>query len=324
VLAVGTAVNERAEDDEAPLVNMRTAAPVAIALPVVVLGFIMSRSMAPAPEGSGPEFRALGDKLRHLLTPFYSFSGRQCAVMAGGYLAALLVFLLAYRRALRPGPLGLSALAFLALYFGFPVAVGGTYDLDVRFLLPALLLPFCAEGAAGEAPGRKWWLLPWAACLLNFAFVIGPVRSIDRELTSYRAALDGLPKGSAVLPLVCDDGRHGRIRPYRYFAHWHLIERQGRVPGTFAGPEFTFYDHFRRTGPPLYQPELDWGTTDFAPLDWEQIAAQYQYVIQAGEGPRAAALIAERARPVARVGDVTVYRVEPATSSAAAVSLATK
>jgi hypothetical protein len=115
-----------------------------------------------------------------------------------------------------------------------------------------------------------------------------------------------------VLPLDGDDGRHGRVRPYRYFAHWHLIAHRGRVPGTFAAPDYSFHDHFRRTGPNLYDPEGEGDTRDLAPLDWAAIRAQYQYVIVAGEAPHAAALVAEGAREVARTGDVTVYRVEPA------------
>jgi hypothetical protein len=311
VLAFGHAVQERCENEEAPLVSFATLAPVAVVTPVLLLAYAMGRTLATPPEGAAPEFRPWPDKLGQLLTPFYSFSPWQCAVMAGGYLVALAVFLIAYRRSLRPGPVGLSALAFLALYFAFPVAVGGTCDLDLRFLLPALLLPFCAEGAADEAPGRRWWLLPWAACLANFVLVAGPVRAIDGELAAYREALDRLPEGSAVLPLDGDDGRHGRVRPYRYFAHWLLIAGRGRVPGTFAAPDYSFYDHFRRTGPDLYEPDPEWGEKDFPPLDWAAIRSQYQYVVLAGEAPRAAALVAQGARPVARAGGVTVYRVEP-------------
>jgi hypothetical protein len=312
VLAFGHAVQERSENEEAPLVSLATMAPVAVATPVLLLAYAMGRTLATPPEGAAPEFRPWPDKFGQLLTPFYSFSARQCVVMAGGYLLALAVFLVAYRRSLRPGPVGLSALAFLALYFAFPVAVGGTCDLDVRFLLPALLLPFCAEGAPDEAPGRRWWLLPWAVCLANFLLVAGPVRAIDGELAAYREALDRLPEGSAVLPLDGDDGRHGRVRPYRYFAHWLLIARRGRVPGTFAAPDYSFHDHFRRTGPELYEPEPEWGEKGWQPLDWAAIRSQYQYVILAGDASPAVTLVEEGARPVTRVGDVTVYRVEPA------------
>ncbi len=312
VLAFGHAVQERCENDEAPLISFATLAPAAVATPVLLLAYAMGRTLATPPEGAAPEFRPWPDKFGQLLTPFYSFSAQQCAVMAGGYLLALGAFLVAYRRSLRPGPVGLSALAFLALYFAFPVAVGGTCDLDLRFLLPALLLPFCAEGAPDEAPGRRWWLLPWAACLANFALVAGPVREIDGELAAYREALDRLPAGSAVLPLDGDDGRHGRVRPYRYFGHWLLISGRGRVPGTFAAPDYSFHDHFRRTGPDLYEPEPEWGERDFSPLDWKAVRAQYQYVLLAGHAPRAVELVEEGARPVGGSGEVTVYRVEPA------------
>jgi hypothetical protein len=312
VLAFGHAVQERSENEDAPLVSLATMAPVAVVVPVLLLAYAMGRTLATPPEGAAPEFRPWSDKLGQLLTPFYSFSARQCAVMAVGYLATLLVFLVAYRRSLRPGPVGLSALAFLALYFAFPVAVGGIWDLDVRFLLPALLLPFCAEGEPEEAAGRPWWLLPWAACLANLMLVAGPVRAIDRELAAYREALDRLPEGSAVLPLDGDDGRHGRVRPYRYFAHWLLIARRGRVPGTFAAPDYSFHDHFRRTGPELYEPEPEWGEKGYPPLDWAAIRAQYQYVILAGDAAPAVAVVEEGARPINHSGDVTVYRVEPA------------
>ena len=98
----------------------------------------------------------------------------------------------------------------------------------------------------------------------------------------------------------------------RYFGHWLLISGRGRVPGTFASPDYSFHDHFRRTGPELYEPEPEWGEKGFPPLDWAAIRSQYQYVILAGDAAPAVALVEEGARPVSRSGGVTVYRVEPA------------
>jgi hypothetical protein len=149
-----------------------------------------------------------------------------------------------------------------------------------------------------------------AASLVHLVVISREAQQIDRELSDYHAVLQEIPENASILPLVCDQDRHGRIKPYQYFEHWHVIERHGHTPGTFSMPSYDFYEHFRRKNL-LYFPPLDWGFKDFSPLDWKQLRRDFQYIIEAGDDPRADALIQEHARVLARSGKVTVYRVEP-------------
>ncbi len=276
---------------------------------------------AAAPRGAGLDYPPLLHKLRNVFSVFYVFSLGQMAITMAVYGGMVLAFLVVNRRLLahrrRVSVFFLAALACLVLFICFPAGTPGTGYLDMRWLPPLFLWPFCAAEALGAAPSRTVTALMLAGCLLHDAVIARSVGTIEHELANYRAVLAQVPSGSRVLPIVADGERHGvRVFPYRHFVFWFVIEHGGRAPGLFNGsgegngrPAHGFLMHFVERNH-LYEPADQWGLTDFAPLDWRQIGHDYDYIVEAGANPRATRLLGEGARPVKRVGDVTLFRVE--------------
>jgi hypothetical protein len=276
---------------------------------------------AAAPRGAGLDYPPLSHKLRNVFSVFYVFSVGQMAITTAVYGGMVVAFLLVNRRALaqrRPVSVFLlAALACLVLFIAFPAGTPGTGYLDMRWLPPLFLWPFCAAETQGAAPPRAVTALMLAGCLLHDAVIARSVRTIEHELANYRAVMADVPSGSHVLPIVADGERHGvRVFPYRHFVFWFVIEHGDRAPGLFNGagegngrPAHGFLRHFVERNH-LYEPADRWGLTDFDPLDWRQIGRDYDYIVEAGANPRATRLLSEGARPVKRVGDVTLFRVE--------------
>lgn len=260
-------------------------------------------------------FRGPALKLAALGAPFYAFDLRQALLLAGGWAASLVAFLYVNRADLRPDPILASAAAFGLLFVAWPHSVGAAGGLDARWLIFAYLLPFCAtEG--GRVP-RQWPGL--AVALLAVAAHAGAVglevRRRDPLLTDYDAVLAQLPRGSRLLPVVADGGAARRVGVYEEYAFWHVVRNAGRVPGLFnrsatrpTDPPFPHFAHFdlsvRR-----YVPPFGWGVKSFEPLDWRQIARDYDYIVQAGGDPRVARYLGAHARVRRRVGAVTLYEV---------------
>ena len=287
--------------------HIRSALVALVALGPALLIFVALSLLTPTSQYGIIWRSSCGDKIEQLISPFFSISWLEVMVMAGGYLASLAAFLAANRQALRFDGSALAVIALLGLFLIFPLAAKGTHYLDVRFLLPAYLLPFCIS-PHGRSLGRKITLMvPFLACLSNDVVVYREIHRIDRVLCDYAEALTQVPAGTAVLPLISEPWLGVPI--FRHFAHWHVIEGRGRVPGTLAAPETTFYDHFRINTPALYAPELDWGFRKFTPLDGNRIAHDYQYIIHVGDNPRVAKMIESYCRLVARVGKITIYYV---------------
>lgn len=290
----------------------------ALVVSVPVMALYAWGEQAGAGIGSTPptvELRPLAGKLAALAAPFFSFSPGQALTMAAGYAVAAVGFLLANRGRLRLDTMVAAAAALLTLYFLFPRTILPARDIDLRWLLPAYLVPFAATGAARAREQRPALVALLAACLLHAGVVRWVARDVDRQLDGFDAVLAQLPPRSRVLPLVTDARRYRRISPFLHYAHWHTVARDGRVPGTFsllgtrAGDRpYTHFAHFRARRQ-LYFPPNDWGTVDYSPLDWDRIAAEYDYIVQAGDDARVRAYLSAHARPELRVGEVALYRV---------------
>jgi hypothetical protein len=273
----------------------------------------------PAPsdvaQSGGIVFKSPEVKLRNFLTPFFVFSYAQMAVTIGAYVVAVALFWRTNRGVGRWNTLVWAVAAFGVLYLIFPANTPGTGFLDVRWLLPMYLLIFAAAWQGGRRPAAAVGLTLVACALLNAATMWGATRKVDRELDDYATALDAIPPGRRLLPLVADSLRHGlRIAPYRHFAFWYTIDRDGRVPSLFnytgdggGAPRQAFMSHFIELGH-LYTLPPEWGTTVFTPLDWAAIDHDYDYIVVAGPDPRVLEMVKPHARQVTRVGDITVFQ----------------
>ena len=255
-------------------------------------------------------FRTPTSKLVHLATPFYSFSAPQAAVVAFGYLISLALFLWVARRSIGFNLATLLPLTLGAAYFAFPVELFGAYDVDVRFLLPAYLVVFMIPVAMSAVPmiRRVAYLLVGAA-VVHAGVIYFYAHAIDGDLRQFRQVLAQVPEGHNVLPLVADRNRYGRIDPYRHFALWQIIEHRGRAPGLFSGDlSGQQMAHFVVTSR-LYAPDEKWGTAHVRALDWERVARDYAFLIQAGDDSRVTAALEKNARPVYRQGEFVLYAV---------------
>jgi len=293
---------------------------VALALAVVLAVAATAIAAVPDEASMGPPyFRPLGEKALALASPFYSFSRLQLAVMLAGILLA------AFQLLRRPRSeffttFMLCAPAFLLVYLVSPRSVIGAGDVDVRWLPPAFLLPFCAP-TTSRPPGRALLRVLLAACLAHVLIVLSWARRIDPDLDAYDAVIAALPRDARVLPLSTDQGRFGRVRPYEYYELWHTIRNGSQVPGLFSGtgmrregPPMHHFDHIRVRYQP-YQPPPQWAERATEPLDCTAVRHDYTYVIQAGADPWAAGRIAACARMERRIGPITLYRVTAADSS---------
>jgi len=262
-----------------------------------------------------PYFRPIGQKALALASPFFSFSLGQLAVMLAGMVLAA-AGLLRRPRAEFLTTFMLCAPAFLIVYFISPRSIIGAGDVDVRWLPPAFLLPFCAPTTA-RPPGAALLRMLCAVCLAHALIVLMWARRIDPDLDAYDVVLAGLPPSARILPLSTDGGRFGRVRPYEYYGLWHTIRGGAQVPGLFSGtgmrregPPMHHFDHIRVRYQP-YQPPPQWAVHVPVPLDCAAIRRDYTFVIQAGVDPWAAGMIARCARMERRVGPITLYRVMP-------------
>ncbi len=294
---------------------------------VLALFIIAQLAMSPlgAPGSHGATyFGTPWSKIRNIFTPFYVYGYGQAAVAIATYALALALYLRTNPRPRLRSTWGLSIAAFFALYCIFPANLPGAGYLDMRWLLPAFLLPFClAEGAGRRvSPGVVATLL--AASLINTAILARSVRTIDHELDDYAAALDRLPAGQKVFPIVADEMRWGpRVLPYRHFAFWYQIERGGRVPSLFnyggdgnKAPNLSFMPYFEETTH-LYPPPPGWNGGQaqvIEPLDWPRIASEYDYVIVAGPDPRVRQDVSAHTRLAYSVGEISVFLVPKGTT----------
>jgi hypothetical protein len=255
--------------------------------------------------------RELWGKVLNLADMFYALGFLQFAVGFAGYVFAVISYVRHNRWAYVVNPFLLSAPVFLGLYLVSP----GTWDLDVRWLPAAYILPFCAPSRDRPPPRRVLFVL-LGFCMAH-ALVVGVYAGrIHGQLQAFDVALDRLPRDARLLPLVTET-RRLRVRPYLHYALWHTIRTSSQVGGLFSrrgaregDPTYPHFAHFdlQRS---LYFPLYGWAIQSYEPLDCRRVRRDYDYVVQAGPDPKAGRLISRCARPVFTLQDITIYRVMP-------------
>jgi len=256
------------------------------------------------------EARPVVSKLLSLGSPFFALTWVECAVVLGGYGYAVLVLLREAEYRWLSDSFILSAFAFLGLYAISP----GTWNIDVRWLPMAYILPFCVL-SRGRAPSRAAMAVLFTCCVVHAGVVGAYARIIGRQLDDVDATLSQLPTQARLLPLVADQHRF-RVRPYVHYALWHTIRTSSPVGGLFSrsgiregDATYTHLNHFDVQAP-LYYPVSSWGVDTFPPLDCRRVRRDYDYILLAGWDARAGQLIDECGRQVFRTGEVRLYRVK--------------
>ena len=292
------------------LTSARPLTAIAVTAGVAGLWLWMELATAGARvESPAFEWRAALSQLKNLASPFLVFSLPQLAIIAGGFAVALGGLIAGSRGARGLDAFTLSAAAFIVLYLISP----RTWNIDLRWLPPAYLLPFCRP-SSGAPPSRKLLAVVFGFCVAHALTVGWYAGAIRGRLTDFDTALERLPRTARVLPFVADQ-REFRVRPYYHYALWHTIRTSSQVGGLFSRDgvregegTYTHLSHFR-IHPVPYFPLYDWGTTVFDPLDCRRIARDYDYIVQAGVNPVVRELIERCGVETFTVGDITAYRV---------------
>lgn len=274
--------------------------------------WLWAAAASPATPGPGliTQFRPLREKLLMAAYPFLSFSRLQAAVMLTGYLGAVMALFLHNRGARLRNAFLTAGPVFFLLFVVSPA----TMDVDVRWLLPAMLLPFCAP-APGPAPGRMLLALLLVSSLAHAATIAVFAHRTNERLDRFDAVLAALPARRRLLPLVTDRNRPAAMSPYLHYSLWYTIRKKGQVAslftrtGEYEGASPWYHLNHFRSEPTPYFPSYAWGVTLFTPLNCGRIQREYDFILQAGKNGRAAQLIGKCAVEALRLGDVTLYRV---------------
>ncbi|MGA2700249.1 MAG: hypothetical protein ABSH35_04035 [Isosphaeraceae bacterium] len=291
-----------------------------LAVPLLIVALTPSGQggQADAPNVWPYEFRTPINKFVHLLSPFFTNSLLDTAIFLIGYLASVATFVWFV---CRPGRWTWSILAVALLLFCFaifPVSIRGTYDVDVRFLIPAYLLVFISvvpiETEYGL--GRKGLLVPLLACLIHDGSFAIASRTIDGELARYKAILERIPPGKTVHEIVLLEP-HFRMPTYYQFDSWYVVEKHGRVSGTFGSPLWTYYEHFRLTDPVRYVPDIRKEAGYKPKVDPEKMRQTYDYVVLVGEKPEVLAELEKAGKVVEAASPFTVLKISKSQDDAA-------
>lgn len=205
-------------------------ATLGLLLPWVYVQFLAARERVPGrytfgrPGRLRAHFQSPETSLRDLPESLAgSFQdGSDLSVLAAW--AVLIVW--AFGRRPRWRPL-LPALLALLLYFAAPMSIAGQWNIGPRFALLAALLVLPALAASGRR----------AAAIGTLAAVLAAVAAanaawhhatFDREAGAFDRALDAIPRGARVMPLVFDP--RGRVLdkwPYLHFGQYVMVRRGG-------------------------------------------------------------------------------------------------
>jgi hypothetical protein len=294
----------------------------AIRLPVLrtlLLGLIafiaacwwMTASGQGSPNILGPlEFRTLTGKIRGFGGPFWVLSLKQAAFTAGSYGGLLVIFLWKHTRQPLRDPFFIAAGLSVLLYLVFPTNL----NMDWRWLFLAYYLPFCLVAPNPRAESPKILALALLFCLINTAVIAKGVITIDRELDDYDAVLRQIPRGSRLLELA---NPPDRVNPYGQYGFWHLIWNDGHVSSSSIGDRIGSSKMGNREHPD-YQPHLQhfiatWRPYNWdlvTPLDWQQIATDYDYIVLVTENKALREDVSRHARRELTVGAVSLYALD--------------
>ena len=126
-----------------------------------------------------------------------------------------------------------------------------------------------------------------------------PVGSMKR-LSRCHEILQRIPPGQTILEVVVQKPHFG-VPIYEHFAHWYIVEKNGRVSGTFGSPTWPYYEHFRLTDPIRYHPNMGWLVKDKPKVDPGRMMETYNFAMLIGEDQ---GVLAE----LKRVGRVVEHR----------------
>jgi hypothetical protein len=187
------------------------------------------------------------DKLAGLLTPITTYSHRvDLGVCAGLALAALLLLAGARRITVDPPALLLGAVFFL-LFLAAPLTLLTASAVDVRFVLPAVILALLSVRVDAGGAAAAGALAIFALVIVGrMGFILHTWKQLDTETRREVAAFDSLPEGARIYPITVESPdweTAKRERGLESVAHYATIRRHAFLPTLFAyrGQQPLFY-----------------------------------------------------------------------------------
>ena len=176
-----------------------------------------------------------------LLSPVltYNYALDACVLAALAAIASVALVLARRGGGLRVvWPTFAAGLALLLLYFLSPRAALGGSAVDIRFILPCVLL--CVLSLKLSLRGRAGEFLLLAVLCLSCVRVAGVWKTwagLSRRIAAEVARFDVLPDGARVYPMVVmprDVHREKVARSFRHLAHYTTTSRHAFVPTLFT------------------------------------------------------------------------------------------
>jgi hypothetical protein len=191
-------------------------------------------------------------------------------------------------RALRQ-PLVLEMLAlavlFLVMYFVLPLGYAEAFYVDTRplplasffFIAACLALP----RADPIIQARREPLALLLATLLvvgNFAYLARHFIAERAWVAQYRSVITAIPVHGRALPIYTRGGE-GSVVPFLHVSGYVSMDRTATEPYVFAGDNGNPMKYFRYIHRP-YDPPEDWyGEIPRAPVNWQTVARDYDFLV---------------------------------------------
>jgi hypothetical protein len=203
-------------------------------------------------------------------------------------------------------PLVLPAL--FATYWLLPQSWGQTFDIDIRFL-PPLLLVLLATASVGSRQKYLTWmaLLLFTLRLFN---VSQTFRDDQKLLAGMSESFSVMRPGAKILPIVeSGEDEDQLLRPYAHYWAYAVIQRGAFSPYLF---DIQGQTPLRMTADP-YAPDDFWDLEYKDPPEWADVREDYDYV-WAYKVPRFSTQLKNLGDLVYQSGDLSVYQVRKSTT----------
>lgn len=205
-----------------------------------------------------------------------------------------------------------AGFALLLFYFLSPTVALGGWAVDMRFIIPGVLL--CVLSLELSLRGRAGEFLLLAALCLSCVRLAGVWRiwvGLDRRIASEVARFDALPEGARVYPMVVmpQDAQREKVeRSFRHVANYTTTSRHAVVPILFTieGQQpLLFRERPRFVEAPLYSSE-EW--RELSPR-WLAYLDDYDYLWAYGLDDSLRALVGTRCTKVYEEDGFSLWRV---------------
>ena len=175
------------------------------------------------------------------------------------------------------GPLILLAIAAVCM----PASIGAMGLLEIR--MPIALVLFAIASLDWQGSRLRWPIVLGATLALLFLVRMGFIThdwvAIDRHYVQFLQALDRMPKGSRLFSGIRLESAGSRVPetiPMANLSCWAVLQNDAFVSDIFSAPS---QQPIQLTPPYRKVPTIHEYTMRRAPIPWDAIARQHDYVV---------------------------------------------